>query len=174
MLWLVWTELARETVVQVSDLQCLALIDESSHFLNCPTAAQIQSTKYGNTLIKLSDLSRNTECKVILFHLSTARCSRLSLLSLSSSSFLACKEMSTTVPNKLQRKCQQHFQTNCKEMSTTFTNKLQRKCQQNYQTNCDTNVTSLTNFYAMSTTQSNLNANVNNINNFLWPTLKKK
>ena len=151
MLWLVWTELARETVVQVSDLQCLALIDESSHFLNCPTAAQIQNTKYGNTLIKLSDLSRNTECKVILFHLSTARCSRLSLLSLSSSSFLACKEMSTTVPNKLQR-----------------------KCQQNYQTNCNTNVTSLTNFYAMSTTQSNLNANVNNINNFLWPTLKKK
>ena len=165
MLWLVWTELARETVVQVSDLQCLALIDESSHFLNCPTAAQIQNTKYGNTLIKLSDLSRNTECKVILFHLSTARCSRLSLLSLSSSSFLACKEnvnniikqiakkMSTTLSKKLQRKCQPHYQTNCKEnvnniikqiakkMSTTFSNKLQPKCHQINKYFCNVNNT---------------------------------
>ena len=132
MLWLVWTELARETVVQVSDLQCLALIDESSHFLNCPTAAQIQSTKYGNTLIKLSSLSRNTEYKVELFHLSTALCSRLSLLSLSSSSFLACKENVNNIIKKIAKK-----------MLTTLSNKLQRKCQQHYQTNCKENVNNI-------------------------------
>ena len=141
MLWLVWTELARETVVQVSDLQCLALIDESSHFLNCSTAAQIQNTKYGNTLIKLSSLSRNTEYKVELFHLSTALCSRLSLLSLSSSSFLACKENVNNIIKQI-----------AKPMSTTFSNKLQRKCQQHFQTNCNLNVTKYTNIFAMSTT----------------------
>ena len=130
MLWLVWTELARETVVQVSDLQCLALIDESSHFLNCSTAAQIQNTKYGNTLIKLSSLSRNTEYKVELFHLSTALCSRLSLLSLSSSSFLACKENVNNIIKQIAKK-----------MLTTFSNKLQPKCHQINKYFCNVNNT---------------------------------
>ena len=78
----------------------------------------------------------------------------------------------------LQRNVNNSSKQIAKKMSTTFSNKLQRnvnnimkqiakKIQQNYQTNCNKNVTILTNFYAMSTTQSNLNANVNNINNFL-------